>query len=106
MLAHLTPHLTPRLGAAEVGVRLLKLDANATIRPHIGPGGRLVAHLGLRVPSTGAALTVAGETRSWREGELVIFDDGPYLSCIPRAFERENVEFTPGFCIFNRISRK
>ena len=45
-----------------------------TRRPHVGPGGRLVAHLGLRVP-TGAALTVAGEQVLWREGEFTIFDD-------------------------------
>eukprot|EP01044_Picomonas_judraskeda_P026014 COSAG03_NODE_7750_length_877_cov_0.994859_1_plen_264_part_10 len=68
-LSHLAHHLTPHRGE-EVGVRLLKLGVNATIRPHVGPGGRLVAHLGVRVPPTGAFLTVAGERVAWREGEL------------------------------------
>ena len=30
--------LAPRPGAAEVGVRLLKLAAGAKLRPHVGPG--------------------------------------------------------------------
>ena len=64
-LRGLSAHLAPRsTGAAaqEVGVRLLKLAVGASIRPHVGPGGRLVAHLGLRVPPAGASLTLAGET--------------------------------------------
>ena len=73
-LSHLAHYLTPHRGE-EVGVRLLKLGVNATIRPHVGPGGRLVAHLGVRVPPTGAFLTVAGERVTWREGELTVFDD-------------------------------
>jgi hypothetical protein len=66
-LGRLATQLAPTPSAPEVGARVLKLDAGATIRPHVGPGGRLVAHLGLRVPPTGAALTVAGERRAWRE---------------------------------------
>ena len=31
-------------------------------------------HLGLVVPD-GSALRVGGETRTWREGELLVFDD-------------------------------
>lgn len=76
VLDRLAGHLVPRPGAEQVGVRLLKLEAGATIRPHVGPGGRLVAHLGLRVPPAGAAaLTVAGERMPWREGDFLIFDD-------------------------------
>ena len=73
-LRRLATHLKPTRSAPEVGVRVLKLDVNATIRPHVGPGGRLVAHLGLRVP-IGATLTVAGEQALWREGEFTVFDD-------------------------------
>ena len=74
-LSGLAAHLAPRDGGDEVGVRVLKLAAGATLRPHVGPGGRLVAHLGLRVPPAGAALTVAGERVEWREGQFTIFDD-------------------------------
>jgi aspartyl/asparaginyl beta-hydroxylase (cupin superfamily) len=35
---------------------------------------RLVCHLPLVVPS-GCGFRVGGETREWREGELLIFDD-------------------------------
>jgi hypothetical protein len=75
VLQGLGKHLAPRVGAEEVGVRLLKLAAGASLRPHTGPGGRLVAHLGLRVPEHGATLTVAGEEINWVEGGLTIFDD-------------------------------
>lgn len=74
VLGRLHTHLAPRAGAEQVGVRLLKLEAGAALRAHVGPGGRLVAHLGLRVP-TGAALTVDTKVIPWVEGGLVIFDD-------------------------------
>ena len=69
-------HLAPRHNATEVGARLLRLAPGGKLRAHHGPGGRLVAHLGVRVPAGGGAtLTVAGETRGWQEGELLVFDD-------------------------------
>ena len=74
VLKDIAAHLNPSRDE-EVGVRLLKLRAGATLRPHLGPGGRLVAHLGVRVPRTGAALTVAGQRVQWREGEITTFDD-------------------------------
>ncbi|KAG5879021.1 hypothetical protein JTB14_009659 [Gonioctena quinquepunctata] len=45
------------------------------IWPHCGPTNcRLRAHLGLEVPSK-TFIRVATETRSWKEGEIIIFDD-------------------------------
>jgi hypothetical protein len=80
-LAALEHHLRPRPGrwglpaATEVGVRVLKLRPGAQLRPHHGPGGRLVAHLGLKIPAQGSSLTLAGEKLHWTEGEWLIFDD-------------------------------
>ncbi|KAJ8923777.1 hypothetical protein NQ315_010359 [Exocentrus adspersus] len=43
--------------------------------PHCGPTNcRLRVHLGLRVPSK-TFIRVADETRSWKEGEMFVFDD-------------------------------
>eukprot|EP01050_Picozoa_sp_SAG11_P009751 SAG11_NODE_939_length_6468_cov_4.629926_4_plen_1017_part_00 len=67
-------HLIPRPPASEVGVRILKLLPGAVLRPHHGPGGRIVAHLGIRVPD-GATLTLAGQVLTWEEGKFTIFDD-------------------------------
>lgn len=51
------------------------MEPGARIHAHCGPTNRrLRLHLGLIVPD-GCALTVAGEERPWREGELLAFDD-------------------------------
>lgn len=51
------------------------LRAGARIPPHTGMlNGRLICHLPLIVPA-GCGFRVGGETRKWREGELIIFDD-------------------------------
>ncbi len=51
------------------------LRPGAHIPPHHGfLNTRLICHLPLIVPS-GCALRVGNETRPWKEGELVIFDD-------------------------------
>ena len=70
-------YLLPTSIAPEVGVRLLRLAPGAALRPHRGPGGRLVAHVGVRVPPGGAAsLTVDGERHALRrQGQLLLFDD-------------------------------
>ena len=73
-LREIQPHLAPTPQSPEVGVRLLKLDGGAQLQAHHGPGGRLVAHLGVLVPPT-ASLTVAGERLHWTEGEMLVFDD-------------------------------
>jgi aspartate beta-hydroxylase len=51
------------------------LRPGTRIRPHNGfTNARLICHLPLVVPGN-CALRVGNETRSWREGELVVFDD-------------------------------
>jgi aspartate beta-hydroxylase len=51
------------------------LRPGAHIAPHNGSTNvRLICHLPLIVPGN-CALRVGNETRSWREGELMIFDD-------------------------------
>lgn len=51
------------------------LAPHTTILPHTGvTNARLVAHLPLVLPGQ-CALRVAGQTREWRDGELLIFDD-------------------------------
>ena len=68
--------LAPTRDVQQVGVRLLRLAPGAGLRPHHGPGGRLVAHLGLRIPhGDTTSLTVAGQRLLWNEGEWTVFDD-------------------------------
>ncbi len=51
------------------------LRPDARIAPHHGfMNARLIVHLPLIVPAQ-CALRVGNETRAWREGELVVFDD-------------------------------
>jgi aspartyl/asparaginyl beta-hydroxylase (cupin superfamily) len=51
------------------------LRPGAHIPPHHGfTNARLVCHLPLIIPP-GCALRVGNETRAWREGELLVFDD-------------------------------
>ncbi|KAH3748956.1 hypothetical protein DPMN_183445 [Dreissena polymorpha] len=43
--------------------------------PHTGPTNcRIRAHLGLKVPQ-GPRIRVGNETRTWKEGKFIIFDD-------------------------------
>lgn len=70
--ARLVGELLPGHGAA--GFSILK--PGTRIRPHVGyQGDFLRCHLGLEVPEGDCALEVAGERRSWAEGELLVFDD-------------------------------
>ncbi|XP_043545243.1 aspartyl/asparaginyl beta-hydroxylase isoform X6 [Chiloscyllium plagiosum] len=44
--------------------------------PHTGPTNcRLRMHLGLVIPKQGCAIRCANETREWKEGKVIIFDD-------------------------------
>jgi Aspartyl/Asparaginyl beta-hydroxylase len=53
-----------------------RLTAGSEIKPHCGPWNfNLVVHLGLVVPAEGCGIEVAGETRSWKEGECLTFND-------------------------------
>jgi aspartyl/asparaginyl beta-hydroxylase (cupin superfamily) len=52
-----------------------RLQPGARIPPHHGfMNARLIGHLPLIVPP-GCALRVGNETREWREGEILLFDD-------------------------------
>lgn len=62
----------PGRGAAGFSV----LRPGTRIEPHRGyPGRFLRCHLGLQVPEGDCALRVQGETRRWREGEILVLDD-------------------------------
>jgi aspartate beta-hydroxylase len=51
------------------------LRPGTRIRPHHGfMNARLICHLPLMIPED-CALRVGNETRAWREGEVVVFDD-------------------------------
>ena len=51
------------------------LSPGARLQAHCGPtNARLRVHIGLSVPEN-AAMRVGNETRLWREGEALIFDD-------------------------------
>jgi tetratricopeptide (TPR) repeat protein len=53
-----------------------KLSPGTHIKPHRGPTNqRLRCHLGVRIPSGDCGLRVGGETRKWRQGECLVFDD-------------------------------
>ena len=54
---------------------VVRIAPGAHVRRHRGREGRLVATLGVRVPTNNATLTVAGETRSWVEGNFLVFGD-------------------------------
>jgi ornithine lipid ester-linked acyl 2-hydroxylase len=62
----------PAHGAAGFSV----LRPRTRIQPHRGyPGQFLRCHLALKVPGEACGLKVEGETRRWREGEVLVFDD-------------------------------
>lgn len=57
-------------------VKFSVLDAGTHIWPHCGPTNcRLRAHLALKAEPNRTFIRVAEETRSWAEGEWLIFDD-------------------------------
>jgi aspartate beta-hydroxylase len=56
-------------------VKFSVLHPNTHIHSHCGPTNcRIRAHLGLQVPEN-TFIRVAEETRSWKDGEWLIFDD-------------------------------
>lgn len=57
-------------------VKFSVLDPGTHIWPHCGPTNcRLRVHLALKAESQKTFIRVAQKTRSWEEGELLIFDD-------------------------------
>lgn len=65
----------PRITTRAPSVLFSRLSPGAHIPPHTGVmNARLVCHLPLIVPD-GCGFRVGGETRQWKEGELLVFDD-------------------------------
>ena len=65
------PHITTRAPA----ILFSRLSPGARIPPHAGMlNTRLICHLPLIVPPN-CGFRVGGETREWKEGELLVFDD-------------------------------
>ena len=65
----------PRIRARAPAAFFSRLDPGVHIPPHNGAtNARLTVHLPLIVPE-GCAFRVGDETRLWKEGELLIFDD-------------------------------
>jgi len=65
------PYITTRAPS----ILFSRLSPGARIPPHTGVlNARLICHLPLIVPP-GCGFRVGGETRLWKEGELLIFDD-------------------------------
>jgi len=53
-----------------------KLSPGTHIKPHRGPVNlRLRCHLGVKVPTGDCGLKVGGQSRRWREGQCLVFDD-------------------------------
>jgi aspartyl/asparaginyl beta-hydroxylase (cupin superfamily) len=52
------------------------LPPNIKINPHYGPHNfRIRFHLGITIPKGDCAIQVAGTTKHWEEGNILIFDD-------------------------------
>lgn len=64
------------LGATTAGLVFFSVLAPGTrVHPHCGPhNARLRCHLGLVVPD-GCGLRVGGQTGTWEEGKVIVFDD-------------------------------
>lgn len=53
-----------------------RLFPGVVLPPHHGVSNiKLTVHLPVELPPAGCSLTVGGETRSWREDDVLIFDD-------------------------------
>ncbi|WBH16673.1 aspartyl/asparaginyl beta-hydroxylase domain-containing protein [Sphingomonas radiodurans] len=74
-LAALAALPIPRIAGRSPMALFSRLTPGTHIQPHHGLlNTRLICHLPIIAPD-GCALRVGAETRSWREGELMIFDD-------------------------------
>jgi aspartate beta-hydroxylase len=62
-------------GTSAGSVFLASMTPGTHLRPHFGfHNARLRCHLGISIPD-GCAMRVADETRTWTEGEWIVFDD-------------------------------
>lgn len=67
-------HLADSSGACG-NAMFSKLTPGARLHPHCGPTNtRLTCHFGIEVPP-GCGMRVGSETRQWRAGECLVFDD-------------------------------
>ena len=77
-LAHAIPQITgtdPEGRHVNGQVTVLKLRPGTHLMPHVGTSNvRLTNHLGLIIPK-GLSLRVANETRGWKQGKIIVFDD-------------------------------
>jgi aspartyl/asparaginyl beta-hydroxylase (cupin superfamily) len=65
----------PQIPGASPNAMFSMLAPHTTIPPHVGVNNaRLVCHLPLIVPE-GCWFRVGGETRYWKPGEALVFDD-------------------------------
>jgi aspartyl/asparaginyl beta-hydroxylase (cupin superfamily) len=65
----------PKITVRAPSILFSRLAPGARIPPHHGVmNARLICHLPLIVPP-GCGFRVGGQTREWREGELLVFDD-------------------------------
>lgn len=67
-------HPTMRTLGGLIYVSRMKPETH--IAPHRGPTNlRLRCHLGIEIPEGNCGLRVSGETRRWKEGRCLLFDD-------------------------------
>jgi len=92
-----------------------RLGSQAHIRPHTGLArGVLRCHLGLHV-AEGCELRVGSETRPWREGECLVFDDTTEHEAWNRSdagrvvllldFKRDPESFHPKYALLDWVDR-
>jgi len=72
--------LKPRSELAEV-VAISRLEPGGHIKPHCGPwNARLMIHWGISIPDS-CSMRVGCETRSWKTGRCLVFDDSFEHEC-------------------------
>ncbi len=90
-----------------------RLEPGTHIKPHVGYQDTVLRyHLGLIVPG-GCALRVGAETRTWQEGQSLVFDDTTEHEAWNRSdsirivliidFAKRGADFTPPDFIKNRL---
>ena len=73
-------------------IKFSLMQPGTVVRPHTGPSNqRIRVHLGLDVPSEGCEITVAGDTKGWEEGGLLIFDDSFEHSVVHRGIDGQRL---------------
>jgi aspartate beta-hydroxylase len=66
----------PAMRTAGGLIYVSRMRSGTHIQPHRGPTNlRLRCHLGITVPDGDCALRVGDDTRQWREGQCLVFDD-------------------------------